>query len=413
MQLLVPLSLIIDQIIQSVDVYQARLWGYSSQTILHKISVIQCACAAAHRSGLISMADTLDQLELTGFTAFQSADLRFSPGLNVVVGDNGTGKTHILKAAYSVLAVLSEGAYGPDGPAEPTKAYFQPRFAEKFVRVFRPEQLGRLASRKRGRARSAVTASFSDDSLDCAFSFATQSRSEVTVHGVPGSWLKKAPVYLPTRELLTIYPGFVPLYEHHYLEFEETWRDTCLLLGAPTLKGPREEKVKKLLEPLEEVMNGRIALDGNGRFYLKQPGNASLEMGLVAEGWRKVATIAHLIANGSLLEQGYLFWDEPESNLNPRLIRKVARTIMAVAEQGVQVFIATHSLFLLRELELLASAPEFRNVPQRYFGLKQEEGGVEVTQSGSLEDVDPLVLLDEELAQSDRFMDVEIDSERA
>lgn len=41
-----------------------------------------------------------------------------------------------------------------------------------------------------------------------------------------------------------------------------------------------------------------------------------MEMPLVAEGLRKVAMLARLIATGTLLEQGYLFWDEPETNLN-------------------------------------------------------------------------------------------------
>ena len=45
-------------------------------------------------------------------------------------------------------------------------------------------------------------------------------------------WEGEPPVFMPTRELLTIYPGFVSLYETTELPFEETWRDTCILLGA-------------------------------------------------------------------------------------------------------------------------------------------------------------------------------------
>ncbi len=46
-----------------------------------------------------------------------------------------------------------------------------------------------------------------------AFSFNTASTSEVTVETCPSKWEGLPPVYLPTRELLTIYPGFVSLYE--------------------------------------------------------------------------------------------------------------------------------------------------------------------------------------------------------
>ena len=67
---------------------------------------------------------------------------------------------------------------------------------------------------------------------------------------------------------MTIYPGFVSLYETTHLPFEETWRDTCILLGAPLAKGPREKRIKELLVPLEEAMGGKVDLDKAGRFYL-------------------------------------------------------------------------------------------------------------------------------------------------
>lgn len=72
-------------------------------------------------------------------------------------------------------------------------------------------------------------------------------------------------------------------------------------------------------------------------------------MPLVAEGLRKLAMLARLISTGVLLEQGYLFWDEPESNLNPKLIKILAKVILSLAEQGDSDFIASHSLFAARD----------------------------------------------------------------
>ena len=42
-------------------------------------------------------------LKLSNFTVFKEAELEFSPGLNVIVGENGTGKSHLLKLAYTIL----------------------------------------------------------------------------------------------------------------------------------------------------------------------------------------------------------------------------------------------------------------------------------------------------------------------
>jgi recombinational DNA repair ATPase RecF len=46
-------------------------------------------------------------LRLTNFTVFRDTEFRFVPGINAFIGENGTGKTHVMKALY---AMLSAGA---------------------------------------------------------------------------------------------------------------------------------------------------------------------------------------------------------------------------------------------------------------------------------------------------------------
>ena len=353
----------------------------------------------------------LRSLKLTNFTAFTEANLRFSEGLNVFIGENGVGKTHLLKLPYAVMALSAEERRRNSGV--PTKAFLQRRIADKLVSVMRPESLGRLARRKRGRQRCEVDVRLAPRQR-IAFNFATQSKSEVVVETAPSEWLEQAPVFLPTRELLSIYPGFSALYDSRHLEFEETWRDTCQLLGSPTIKGPREANARELLTPLENLMDGRLLLDRNGRFYLQSP-TGTMEMPLVAEGVRKLGMLARLIATGALVSGGCLFWDEPETNLNPKLMRGVAKAILRVCAQGMQVFVATHSLFLLREFEVLLWRGAHANTARRYFALSppprtdlsETSDGVTVAQGEQLEDVDPLTLLDEDLEQSNRYLDLD------
>ena len=130
-------------------------------------------------------------------------------------------------------------------------------------------------------------------------------------------------------------------------------------------------------------------------------------MHLVAEGLRKLAMIARLIATGQLVERGCLFWDEPEANLNPRLVTLVARTILELCKGGIQVFIATHSLFLMRELDILARGDTFKAVPTRYFGLHKTPEGVLVNQGDTVDDIGEITSLDEELSQSDRYLEAD------
>ncbi|WP_339352558.1 AAA family ATPase [Acinetobacter beijerinckii] len=214
-------------------------------------------------------------------------------------------------------------------------------------------------------------------------------------------------MFIPTRELLTLCPWFISLYEHTYVEFEETWRDTCSLLNAPTIKGARGKSIAELLKPLEEAMGGKVFVDSkSGRFYLSVVGEGNLEMPLVAEGLRKLAMLARLISTGTLLEQGYLFWDEPETNLNPKLIKLIAKVLLHLCQNGIQIFMATHSLFLLREVEILSAEKQFSSIPKKYFALRPTDQGVYLEQGESVDALQTLTLLDEELTQSERFMQI-------
>ncbi len=347
----------------------------------------------------------LKEIDLKNQTVFQQAELHFTPGLNVIIGENGTGKSHLLKLAYSILAVSADEGRKPN-VGMPTKVLLQSRLADKLINVFRPETLGNLIRHGRNRKRCEVFARFDNQKLDIHFSFSSQSRTEVVLKLVPSIWLDKSPVFLPTRELLTLYPNFVAVYENHYLEFEEIYRDTCILLGALPIKGG-QKRGQKLLTPLEKAVGGRLYLDNNGRFYLVMPNLDKIEMPLVAEGARKLGMLIQLISTGALLDNGYLFWDEPEANLNPRLLKLTAEVIFRLCQNGIQVFIATHSLFLLRELEILRQKAEYKRLPSQFFALEKQEEGVIIEQGEGIEEINPIRVLDEMIEQSDRYMDME------
>lgn len=355
----------------------------------------------------------LKALKVENFAAFKGADLTFAKGLNVFVGENGTGKTLLMRLPYAVMRLLADLSRAGELPA---KSVLQHRIAEKIVGVARPESLGRLARRQQGRQRCEIALALTRPAVGSrkwgpaervAFHFATQSKA-VGLDEVPPRQGRRSlrrnqlrPIYLPPRELLTIHPGFVELYDSLEMEFDETWRDTCQLLGEPVRRGFDGDEVVQLLE---EAMGGRLERDRRAdRFYLQGGGGGRMEAPLMAEGVRKLGMLAHLAATGTLVGGGCVFWDEPEAHLHPALIRCVARAVVELCGRGVQIFVATHSLFLLRELELLC-AEGHRDVDHRYFVFAKERDGVSVWQAEQWEDADPLTLLDEELAQSDRYL---------
>lgn len=343
----------------------------------------------------------LKRLAIKNYTVFAKADVEWSPGVNVIVGENGAGKSQLLKLAYSAAAVSA--ALGKS--SRQTKEELQKRMADKLVDTCRPEYLGRLVSRQQGRNRCDVDVKFAAPSTAAsfAFSFATNSRSEVSVTKTPTSFLDAPPIFIPTREMLSIFPGFAALYEDRHLEFDETYYDLAKALDR-TARKKHSTKVQQLIETIEELMGGHIRL-ADGRFYLypNRAGAGKVEIPLVAEGLRKLAMLAYLLINGALRGRSTVFWDEPETNLNPKLMVSLAHALVELAEQGYQVVLATHSLFILREIELAQMLRRAR-IPARYIGLALEDEIVVVEQSNDVGKIQTLVLLDEELNQSDRYL---------
>jgi predicted ATPase len=166
------------------------------------------------------------------------------------------------------------------------------------------------------------------------------------------------------------------------------------------------------LEPLEKILGGAVRNE-NGRFILRLPGEGNMEMPLVAEGIRKLASVAYLIANGSLMDKSTLYWDEPETNLNPLLIAQLAKILVRIAQQGTQVIIATHSLFLLKELDLQLKQVRGKNQSGRFFALAQGNDGVIVQAGNSIEEIEPITALEAEIDQAERYEALVLDTEPA
>lgn len=345
----------------------------------------------------------LDTLTIDSFTVFDDIEFQFSTGLNVIIGDNGTGKSHLLKLAYSVAA-LAYSAHQAERP--PTKAELQKEMARKLKDVFRPDSLGRLVRSHRargvrgGRARAQVTLRFHAPADSWSFNFSNVAQVEVAMDDAPKVFPPTEPIFIPTKEVISMFPGFAALYRNREVAMDETYFDLCLALDPPPLRGPRLDAIKQLLDPIEAILGGSVTREGDN-FYLDSA-NGKTEMPLVAEGVRKIATIAHLLRNGALNRRGMVFWDEPESNLNPRLIREVAKMLVSLASQGVQIFVGTHSFFLMKELDMLRRH-SFPDLPCRYITLSADNDGLPVfEQANSLKEVTRIVALDEELAQYDR-----------
>ncbi|MTB73110.1 hypothetical protein GGG17_14290 [Arsenicicoccus sp. MKL-02] len=116
-----------------------------------------------------------------------------------------TGKSQLMEALHASTKVFSDA----EAPSARTKAALSTALADKLVGAFRPDRLGRLTNRAVGRRRTSVTVKCAGIGNPLNFSFATNTSTAVTINQHPTRALQDEPVYLPTRELLPIYPCFL------------------------------------------------------------------------------------------------------------------------------------------------------------------------------------------------------------
>ncbi len=289
----------------------------------------------------------LTSLQLQNFTAFAELDLAFSPGVNILVGANGTGKTHVMKVCYAACEASKPGA---------------PLFHQKLMNVFLPS--GRRAWRlingpaRREWMREGAPASpkVSVNVFGDNFSI----RTVIPIRGFRGERLPTngAPiesVYIPVKEMLSNAPGFLSLYAEREIHFEEVYNDILLRAYRAFPRAEPDKNRQGMLTAIEESMGGKIRRVDE-EFYLSNSIVRStamdIEFTLLAEGFRKLGLLWLLIRNGSLREGSVLFWDEPETNLNPTLFGVVVDVLLELQRQGVQVFLATHNYVVLKEFDL-------------------------------------------------------------
>lgn len=140
----------------------------------------------------------LEKARFQNFTCIPNETWAFASGVNVIVGENGLGKSHVLKALYALLKVQADSK-------DLSKSTLEKAYADKLMAVLRPESLGRLTKRKQGRERCELVLTLAQAEHNCAIGFATNAKSQVNVDQAPSASLPLSPVYLPTRELVTFF----------------------------------------------------------------------------------------------------------------------------------------------------------------------------------------------------------------
>jgi predicted ATPase len=268
--------------------------------------------------------------------------LDFCDGINVLIGENGVGKSSLLKMIYAAAQWSKRETFQE----------FQFRFMNYFSNHLNDE--------------TSIHNAYEQGS-DCVFSVYCDEEEFIYRPGknqphdemqLSDGWdqLALSAVLIPTTEMLTHAKGFLAMYEKYKMPFDRTQADIIVNASLPETKRVTP-LMKRILEQLSDVIDGTVEQKDDVFYVVKRDGR-KVDFSLEAEGFRKLGLLWKLIRNGLLEDGAILLWDEPEANLNPEIYELVAEILLELQQGGVQVFVATHSYNFAKYLEIRRTSAE-------------------------------------------------------
>ncbi|MBK7364914.1 MAG: AAA family ATPase [Nitrosomonas sp.] len=330
----------------------------------------------------------IENLELKNFTAFSDLKIDFSPKINVVIGENGTGKTHLLKAAYGLCAGAPLFKNKPNANTDELEV----ALTKKLLRLFMPldDKVGKM-HHQGATDQAHLSARFAGEKKVAATFFNNSKALAIQDRDSYNQYLAEA-VFIPTKEVLSLVKGMTDK-NYDQATVELIFDDGYVDLARSLIKAGHDDTDSKInLDPrmgaiipqLVNLIGGRYQWENGafcfqaGRYVEKNspkrtkakaaqmyqdstvteflPTDGHLySSGMTAEGYRKVGVLHRLLSNGTITpgSSGPLFWDEPESNMNPKLMKLLVQILLELSRNGQQIVLATHDYVLLKWFDLL------------------------------------------------------------
>jgi predicted ATPase len=265
----------------------------------------------------------ISRVEIKDFLLFEGefkAD--FCSGVNVLIGENGTGKTTLLRGMYGRSNHYVQG--------NPNAAF------DMFVD-------GKQFSKLTATVKNGAMLFVSDTEL-------------------------KNIVFIPESNILSHARGLLETVKYGGLHYE--YREVAIIEQARILPNSPKDK---MVEKIESVIGGTVELSPDGQsFYINKPLlGYQIDLLFEASGYQKLALLARLIHNGQICSGSIIFWDEPENSLNPELIPILVGILLELAQNGVQVFLATHDYNLARHFDVRKN----RKTPVMFHNLSKVDNG--------------------------------------
>jgi len=270
----------------------------------------------------------IEKIEIIDFLVFKNKfTLEFSPGINVFIGGNGTGKTTLLKLIYSGADWFSMPHYKPD----PLEKYFG--ITNEDIPIGLDYDTKMIMDKLKNRF-GAIYLTVNTKTLNYSFPF---------INDLPKKVILSKPVYMPEKDILEHAKGLLPFIEKKQSGFTSIYRD--VLISAQDIPTSNQSETQKnICKKIADIIEGNVYRDEkDGSFYTLKIDGSRVPFNIEASGYKKLGIFGLLVSCGQLDPGAVLFWDEPENSLNPEHMSTLVDILLELSRNDVQIFIATHN----------------------------------------------------------------------
>lgn len=312
----------------------------------------------------------ISRIRLQNLAIFEDLEWNGLGSINIVIGENDTGKSHLLKLLYAVSRSLQEYSkrQTSDSPRWATV------LAEKLKWTFQPPDfaLGQLV--RKGESKMRVDCCVHDEPVFFAFGDSTTKQINDT-SATPNMPASTNTLFFPPKEVMTVRKAIITLREQLQINdgFGDTYYDLAKALGHSMSRGRYQDNLSNVLEQLEDLFDGHIEEEDDEFVFKKGQGPKKFSMSQTAEGVKKIGVLTQLIRNRNIQDGSILFFDEPAAHLHPSAAMAFVEMLFEMAKANIQIFIATHSYVVLKQFELLAREHKER-VPLCLLASDSENG---------------------------------------
>ncbi|MDO6814250.1 AAA family ATPase [Cobetia amphilecti] len=273
--------------------------------------------------------------------------------LNLFIGKNGCGKTWLLKTMYSLLKSQEEYKRGQDNRE------FSEVLSNKLYWTFQTQHLGEMV--RRGKGNRLEVDAIMVDNKRISFEFGPDTTKTVKTLSSNLGLREDNSIFLPPKEVLSLWNVIMKsALQNREFGYDATYLDLVLALQNPTQAGKNYNSFAMSRQKLKTIFKGRVYFE-NQQWVYKQ-GHSKFSIHNTAEGIKKLSILDTLLGNRYITPNSVIFIDEPESALHPTAIVEFLDILHMLSQQGIQVFMATHSYYVIKKLLLIAKHNDL-NIP--------------------------------------------------